>query len=230
MRIWHAVIVSTIIGTLSLSSALPAQNLNDTILPYDLSESQMEVEAFNEYKTKSKLNEKKWGERSQKSYNALVKFGVQRLKKKGYLHAPSLQKEWDQKYSKVFLSLEIGVNDIPDHEPAIKWLNEFYLTLVSVLGESTVKSLHLDDIDTLNRGLPVVFKPKEVEKLDYNQCFVKSSKAIGYWSCTVACSTYNWLGTGPTITICTPLASACRMAFGLIADPISDGIWESVHK
>lgn len=195
----------------------------------DMSQDQMELEAFTAYKSKSKFNEKRVGEKVQKTYNSLVKFGVFRLKKRGF-DASNLQKEWDANYSKVFLLAEIGVTDIPDHEPALKWLNDFYLLLVTTLGQSTVNSLHLDDIDILNRGVPVMFHPKGSDKVDYNLCFVKSSGAIGYWTIELACAGYNWLGTNPTVVICGPLAAGGRLAFKIVAEPLSNSIWNSANS
>lgn len=194
----------------------------------EVTQEKMEIEAFKEYQGKKSFNKEKMGKRIQKAYNNLVKFGVFRLNKRGYDARP-LQKQWDAQFSKVFLNLEIGVNDIPDHEPAIKWLNDFYLLLVATLGQSTVMSMHLDDIDTLNRGVPVMFHPKGTDKVDYNLCFVKSSAAIGYWTVMGGCSLYNWLGTNPTIVICSPLAEGGRLAFKIIADPLSDAIWEGAN-
>lgn len=191
----------------------------------DISQDKMETEAFTAYKSKSKFNEKRMGERVQRTYNVLVKFGVFRLKKRGY-DASNLQKEWNAQYSKVFLAAEIGINDIPDHEPALKWLNDFYLLLVATLGQASVNSLRLDDIDTLNRGIPVMFHPKSTDKIDYNLCFIKSSKAIGYWGTMGACSIFNSIGTNPAIVVCSPLSEGARLAFGLVADPLSDAIWE----
>lgn len=191
----------------------------------EITQEKMEAEAFTAYKSKSKFNEKRMGERVQKTYNVLVKFGVFRLNRRGYDARP-LQKEWNAKYAKTFLAAEIGITDIPDHEPALAWLNDFYLLLVATLGQDAVNSLRLDDIDTLNRGIPVMFHPKSTDKIDYNLCFTKSSKAIGYWGAMGACSIFNSIGTNPAILVCTPLSEGARLAFGIIANPLSDAIWE----
>jgi hypothetical protein len=126
----------------------------------DANPETMEAQAFTEYKTKKNFDTKKYGEKVQRAYNNLVKFGTYRMARTGYTGYKKYEKEWNILYSKHFLMLEIGIDNVEDHDPAIKWLNDFYLKLVEILGISSVKFMHLDDIDVLNRAIPVVFTPK----------------------------------------------------------------------
>ena len=196
----------------------------------DMSIDSMESRGFVAYKSKKELNEKKMGERIQKTYNTLVKFGVFRMKRKGY-NAEPLQKQWDALYSNHFLSFELGVNSVEDHDPALKWLNDFYLLLVDVIGESSVRSMHLDDINLLNRSVVTVFHPKGSDKVDYKDCFTRGTmEPAGYWATMLGCSLYVYLGTSPAVIVCGPIASGARIAFGIAGDPIGSAIWHSVNK
>lgn len=214
-------VIVAVLSTSILSTGITASSAD---LPPD--PEQMELSGIELYKKeKKKFDEKKLGQKIQKALNSQVGFAIFRLKRRGTVKAVQYEKEWKQ-FNTHFEFLELGINNIEDHDPALIWLDDFYKFLVNTLGEKQIKTLHLDDIDVFNRGIPVVFKPKTVEKPDYNDCFVRVSKGIGYWTIMLGCTGYNYLGSAPTMLFCGPISSAGRFAFGILADPVADAIWD----
>ena len=170
------------------------------------------------------------GQRVQKALNTQIKFASTHLKRRGIQYGVTALKQWEAKYSKRFLVMEIGMLDLGDHE-AIEWLLDFYTQLEGFLGPSYLAQLHLDDIRTLAYAIPVVFAParSDIDKPEYKLHFVPFSKAIGYWTVLGGCSIYNWIGVPVVTLVCSPIGEAGRLAFGLIGDPLSDAIWEGAH-
>lgn len=212
-----AFIISGILSTYTASAteSLPTQET-------------MEANAFQAYQEKSKFNREKMGKRLQRTLNTQIKFASHHLKRRGIQYGVTALKEWETKYKTVFLTTEIGALDLGDHE-AISWLLDFYTKLEGFLGESTLKALHLDDIKTLAYAIPVVFEParSDIDKPEYKLHFVPFGKAVGYWGVYAGCSIYNWVGMPAVNLVCTPISEAGRIVFGIIADPLSDAIWES---
>ena len=194
-------------------------------------QDQMEIAAYSTYRSgKDKLDQKKMGERLQKTLNTLVKFTSHHLMRRGHIEGKTMLAKWEKNYSKVFLYAEIGVDDIGDHE-AIQFILDLYSLAEKYLGRSFCEASHIRDLWVVAYAVPVVFHPArvDIDGPEYKLHFVPFSKALGYWIVMGGCTIYNWIGTPITTLICSPIGEAGRFAFGLLADPLSDAIWKGFH-
>jgi hypothetical protein len=124
-----------------------------------------------------------------------------------------------------FLLDELNAKDLGDHEP-IEWLYDLWFTLNELLGEGTMRMMHLDDLYIFAYAIPVVFWCLDaVDELEYALHFVPFSGAVTYWAAMAACQAAAF-GTAWTL-ICSPVASVAELAMiELIAPGLSPRVWE----
>ncbi len=108
-------------------------------------------------------------------------------------------------------ALKANPEAIGDYNPMSKWLSDTYALLEEALGKEMCEFLHLDDINTLNYTIPVVFAlkdvlgPVDIDIKEYELHFDPFSGVITYWTVWISC-TVGTYGTAMFI-ICTPLGN-----------------------
>ena len=130
---------------------------------------------------------------TQNTLNTLVAQGNQTLAENGYVQeAQQYQSEWDNHYAAYFTSFEIF--DVGDHQPLNAWLADYYKKLQNKLGDPILRLVHLDDLNTMNYAIPVVFQPKgdkrngdHWDSVEYSRHFVPFVSIVGYWAAYVGC-------------------------------------------
>lgn len=165
-----------------------------------------------------------------------VKYASTILWAKGeYDKSNQILNEYNHTYSNEVQRLYLtGFRDVGDHPPLSDWLSIWYSTLVIVLGERTVELLHLDDINTLNYTIPVVFQPCGDKRFpppvpwggeEYSKHFVPFSGVVSYWVSWGACVGATW-GAGAIGLVCVPIAEIIRKGVEhYIAPPLSDRVY-----
>ena len=153
--------------------------------------------------------------------------------------ADQYEREWNEHYNRVIVPGDFvfdlaGKNDLGDHPPASAWLAKFYDTLMARTG-GIIRSIRIiNDINTLNYALPVVFAPRgtwrtgvtNADQIEYRKHFIPFSKIVTYWAakkgCEYACAQY-----APNLKfVCEPAATSLEWYMGRhVAWRISDKIY-----
>lgn len=174
--------------------------------------------------------------RTDAALGSMVKLAVWKLRSIGKSkEANRIEDQWENthkgsltRYTQKLLG---GAEDIGDYKPLSEWLANLYKELEKILGKVTMNLLHLDDINTANYTIPVVFAMTKVlgdVKIDapeYKKHFVPFSGVVGYWSVWITCEVVTY-GSGWFI-ICTPAGTASRYVMVNYVSPrFSDDWWK----
>lgn len=149
---------------------------------------------------KKEVQEGRFAERTNLALNAIVRFAAFQLTLKGHKdEADKLIAEWESGFDGYLLRRDLG-----DHAPLSMWLAEKYAMIEFILGTEVCHFLRLDDIKTINYGIPVVFKcVDDVDVVEYGKHFIPLSGVAVYWSSFFACVGGTW-GTG--FLFCSPIS------------------------
>lgn len=162
------------------------------------------------------------------------------LKKRGHHDlADEATADWNF-YYRGFLTRMVLSKDIGDHAPLFVFLATFYAKVESLIGRPACKALHISDLETLNRGLAVIFKPctfpmdsvpmsrKDEYKQHFNGDFSPNGfygvlPVLVYWVIDIPCL----VGTsGLAAFLCGPAASIGEYAtYKWVGPKISDRIY-----
>lgn len=177
-------------------------------------------------------------EKVDETLDRILAVAVWKLKREGYdLPAEKIAEEWAFHF-KGYLARNQAIGD---HAPMSMWLAEVCLTLKLLLGDYTYKALHLDDIETINFGLPVTMNPykdeqwcKETQelscRLDYELHAVPVMGVCAYWLTWIGCTAGTW-GMGAVTMICTPLSMVAEEAMvTFFAPDVAHRIWDRRNK
>lgn len=160
-------------------------------------------------------------ERTNLALDALIRYAAFELRVRGHKdNSEELLKEWEGGWS-LYLVVERGLGD---HAPLSQWLAEKYAMIEFLLGVDICHSLRLDDINTINFGLPVVvFCEDGVDVDEYKLHFVPFSGVVVYWGSFFACVGGTW-GTG--FLYCTPIAWGAEFATKeWVAPALNQPVW-----
>ena len=162
-------------------------------------------------------------ERTNLALDAIISVAYTQLKQNGHSEEAALLKEqWNNQWYGYLLR----VRDIGDHDPLSQWLADTYQKLEDILGKEICEFLHLDDINTVNFALPVVFSCTiAFHKGDYQMHFVPLSGVVTYWGTVLSC----WVFTsGIGSFFCSPLGMLTeRLMVRYIAPGLSDRIYDT---
>ncbi|MGE0614623.1 MAG: hypothetical protein AB7P04_03200 [Bacteriovoracia bacterium] len=192
-----------------------------------LKESRSVIKEFR----KAELNRK-----TQLALNAIVGTGVSKFRLEGYTElADRFEKEWKRQYASYFLNL--SVLDVGDHAPLNQWLADFYKKLEMTFGDLVLKAMKLDDINTINYVLPVVFQPKgdqrngdTWDKVEYQKHFVPFAAIVIYWACRGSCTGITF-GAGAIGSVCGLASEIPRFVMKTwIAPPLSNWVYDLATK
>lgn len=148
--------------------------------------------------------------------------------------------EWRQDYkglipSLVALSSGYFSRETPElYTPMSTWLRDWYHTIKDLLGERLCVTLHLDDLQVINEGTPVVLRLKSMGDIVptesvYGQYFNPWTACVSYWlvyiGCEVACA-------GMDISlVCSPIAMiAEETVFKFVAPRWSDRFYARIYQ
>lgn len=143
-----------------------------------------------------------------RTLSSIVRMAAWKLKATGHRdEADRIEREYANEFSGYVARLA-SLEAIGDHAPLSQWLSDQYVLLSILLGEQAMKALHLDDIMTVNYGLPVVFHMASignevVDARDYSDHFCPLMGVFGYWGTWASCVAVTW-GLGAVTFICTP--------------------------
>jgi hypothetical protein len=170
----------------------------------------------------------------------MIKLAVFSLKQKGYdQEAADIEQEYLDNYQNYTYLYAIGsVGAIGDHPPMWEWLDKVEKRLREKLGDFIMKVTRLEDLKTLNYGIPVVLQPGGDErfdpmvlftKKDYSEHFIPFSGVISYWITWGVCVGATF-GAGAVTFICSPIGMlAERVVVTRVAPPLSDKIWDRAN-
>lgn len=156
--------------------------------------------------------------------------------------ASAIRQEWAGKFQGYLPTiirqgyLEGRAQDVPElYTPMSLWLRDWYHRTLDLLGPTVCQALHIDDIQILNEGTPVVLRIQSVigpvvpSSQVYEAYFDQWCGVVAYWSVFVGCEAVFW---GSDITlICTPAAMiAERVVLKRIAPRWSDRVWARLYQ
>lgn len=170
-------------------------------------------------------------QQTDKAIRAMVNLAVRLLLKKGLSDEASALKtdfygRWDGYFQRWAL-----LDDIGDHKPYSEWLALTYDMLKLTLGEKVLKFWHLDDINTVNYAITVVFDPKnhEWDKKEYGLHFVPFSGVLAYWTIWIGCEIYT--ATAGAYFPCSPAGTLGRLIMvNLFAPYISNSVYDHSNR
>lgn len=165
--------------------------------------------------------------------DAIIKLGAYKLKRVGHKkEGDQMLKEWKQQYS-----LILEDRGITDHAPLSKWLADKTLMMEFILGHQVMHSLRLDDLITLNFGLPVVISCiDKVDEQEYFNHFVHDEihdyRGVGpvviYWVSFFSCVGFTW---GSGFLFCSPVAMGTEyLTDSIIAPKLNPTLWKMACK
>jgi hypothetical protein len=132
---------------------------------------------------KDDLLERRYAERTTRTIDAIIEVATRALRERGFEQDASvLEVEWQGWLRRAVSILEVG-----DHAPFSEWLARVYANLEEKLGHSLLVSLRIDDLNTLNFAIPVVFSPTGWSRDEYRLHFVPFSAIVSYWGVRIAC-------------------------------------------
>lgn len=180
----------------------------------------------------------RFAQRADRALENMMKHGAAALARKGYTaDAKQLQFEYDEFYSNAIYNTALGIvpTDLGDHKPLSQWLADWYKKMEAKLGHEVCVLLHLDDINTMNYGIPVVFRPRGEDRAgepqgpwgqdEYKLHFVPVSGVVTYWTVWIVCTAGTW-GMGAVTFICTPVAWVSEKAeVKYIGPKLSDWVY-----
>jgi hypothetical protein len=125
--------------------------------------------------------------------------------------------------------------DVPElYEPMSQWLRLRLQQIEDLLGTQIYVMLHLDDLQTMNEGTPVVLRLRKYmgDKIPtaeiYEQYFCPWSGVVAYWLVWGGCTAATW-GAGWAV-ICTPAAMiAERLVLTRVAPRWTNKVWARVY-
>lgn len=169
----------------------------------------------------------------------LIKMAVRELNRQGYPEkAAEVQSEYAEYANYLYITVmqeQQGLlGDIGDHNPLSAWLTKLYNDLESILGFEVCHFLHLDDINTMNYVIPVVFHLKvlggdQIGEPEYALHFVPFSGITAYWTIWAICE----VGTSGTawVLVCMPAGTGAEIITErFIAPPLAPKIYPVFWK
>ncbi len=174
---------------------------------------------------------------TQNALNNLVEYAAQELDARGYTQdAAQARSEWNKNFANYFTSGN-WILDLGDHAPLSQWLADFYKKLRLRFGDQLVSMLNLEDINTLNYALPVVFRPNgdkahndSWDQLEYSKHFVPFVSIITYWGSYFGC-TYASKSLPKIKSYCKQIANLLRTGMtNWIAPKLSDYVYNLAVK
>lgn len=151
--------------------------------------------------------------------------------------ADQVCRDWQGRFRGMILRAGRGEEALGDHSPLSPWLAVTCITLKELLGDWVYVSLHLDDLEILNFGLPVMFDPhadsvwcnEEPQTPCRDEYREHAGPVIGvtsYWLAWGVCTGATW-GAGAITFICTPVGMVTeRVVLVSVAPKISDFVWD----
>jgi hypothetical protein len=170
---------------------------------------------------------------------ALVRLGCFELRVGG--HTAEWQ-TWcrDLSFIDGYLERMVLAKDLGDHAPLSLWLAMFSDMLELAIGPKAMSFLHLDDIDVLNYGIPVVFNPEAENawcletpggdcRKEYGLHFTPFSGVCAYWAAYIGCTGATW--GGGIVFICTPIGMATEyLVVKYVAPKVGPKIYDRANR
>lgn len=182
--------------------------------------------------------------RSDDTLDAIIRVAVVNMRAGGDLYwrdADRIEWQWNHKY-RGMLVRDALTRGIGSHHPLIQWLADAYAVIEAALGVEVCKALHLSDIETLNRGVVVVFNPRSFPMDDvpgarideYRRHFAYDdtmnhyygvSAVVTWWGISIGC----WAGTsGFGAFLCAIAATGGEWLMGHVLGPkLSDLVYHT---
>lgn len=161
--------------------------------------------------------------------------------------AAQLGREWDQQY-KSYLERSAmvepifgyeGLQDVGDHSPLFAWLERLH-DYLSIRTNGLTKQMRiLEDINTLNYALPVLFSPRgkwrtgdfEEDRIEYRKHLIPVANMGVYWASLVACRKLTNGKSNALQAICSPAAAFVEWQMGRhIAPKVADFIYRKANS
>jgi hypothetical protein len=129
-------------------------------------------------------------------------------------------------------------HDLGDHAPLFPWLDEFFKKMASKYGSIIYSLPYVQDLNTLNYALPVVFAPKGSwqsadfdNRIEYRKHFIPFANIVTYYVSLYGC---KYIAAKQGIDgkqLCPKVADRLKHVMGrYIAAPVSDWIFKTANR
>ncbi len=143
--------------------------------------------------------------------------------------------EWLLDYKGFIPRLVTLERETPElYTPMSTWLRDWYHTIKDLLGERVTTTLHLDDLQVINEGTPVILRFKSMGDTVptasvFEQYWNPWTSCIAFWLTYIGCEAACW---GMDIALlCSPIAMiAEETVYRYIAPRWSDKFYERIYK
>lgn len=161
-------------------------------------------------------------ERADQALDMMFQLATSRMQERGYSEeAEQLALEWQFEWHG-YLPMALALEGMGDHAPMSAWLTVWYDKIESMLGETAMQLLHLDDIQTINYGLPVIFNLKilngdVIDLPEYALHFNPFCGVLAYWGVFIACEVVT---TGvAAFLVCSPAGAVAEFVMVTYISP-----------
>jgi hypothetical protein len=159
--------------------------------------------------------------------------------------AAKVEADWKKHYARGLTAADFvlgrhGKDDLGDHPPAIQYLAQLYDLLMQYSGGLARQVRLVEDINTLNYALPVVFQPNgdwqsgnfAADEIEYRKHFIPFANIVTYYAALYGCKYATGQAGIPELDrICKPLAERLEWYMGRhVAWKISDAIFEASRR
>lgn len=187
---------------------------------------------------------------------AALQFDADRLQRRGALSdaetlrdnalryenaADDLTSDWNTKFKGeipriTLLAMSMQGHETPElYTPMSDWLRNWYHQMKDLLGPTVCAMLHLDDIQTMNEGTPVVLRLKKymVDQVPsdtvYELYFDPWTSCVAYWLVYAGCEAAT-MATGTFFMCSLPATLARDIVYKYIAPKYSDKIYARLYQ
>lgn len=166
----------------------------------------------------------KLAQKTDHALDAIIRLAVYKLNRTGHkAEAKKLLDEWEWQWQGEIVRLS-DKRALGDHRPLSMWLAEKTAMLRFVLGDAVFKALRLDDLDTINFGIPVVIScVDDVSEQEFFLHFQPLCGTVMYWTSFFTCVGFTW-GTG--FLFCGPISMGAEyLTESFVAPRLNPVVW-----
>jgi len=130
---------------------------------------------------KAEMNQFRLQRITHKTLEILIDHVINVLAREGQADlAIELSNEWHSFH-------QMGILDVGDHMPLSPWLAHAYQRIEDRVPQTVIELTRLNDLELFNYTIPIVFDPKQVDRLEYKLHFIPFSGSVVYWMGWSAC-------------------------------------------
>lgn len=222
-----------VLAALTLNTTANAQN---SLYAGEIKAIQGALDARNEIV--NAFETKDFTEVTHNGFERAIQVAVQDLRDRSdNAMADELQNQWNTSNFESALFMA-SLDDLGDHGVLFPWLDKFFAKMSAKYGSIVLSLPYVQDLNTLNYAIPVVFSPKGAwqvvgadNRIEYRKHFIPFANIITYYASLYGCK-YIAVQQGiPELKkICGKVATKLKFVMGrYVAPPVSDWIFKTVN-